>query len=1575
MEGDGTFYNSANKRTRKPVNRAAIEARLTPTAPEPPVAADPKFESQHGFNDDGTLTTFESQATEGIEQFDDKLAQSEMRLPKTQAELDADPLPSKAEMDAYFDGKQYLHDFSDGSTVDNAPMFETRHPDTPLGNAERKVDELEKELEGQAGYELEIEMEAIRDEIDQSPLAPLMEAFDGRQAEEGLYPDQYYKIFGDGGVRLIPTGKKGNVIQRDYITWALKAHPRDFKADRMVNKVFGAERRTLSQKRNWTIGLEHTDEISEQYRTTPVQTYAQNPDADNFEANIPEFLDDIKNLRSQRDRLRDYDANIKGIQLEKAEELKEAKRQELLAANDEVILQQGIVEPVRGSLNAEGAAREFSEASRIPQVGYEEAFESDVLDIGAVVAHNISIQNPANFSDPVIREQAERYIRDIRGPYTPEEVAELSDFALGRLVAENISTQNPRRGTIGPGGKGVRPDVAKPVIGTGDPVEQGLEYPVAGTSRATQSSMAETERSTRIQPSKGLPYKINSPDEADRALGAVYNPNPEIKVQVAAANLRGTIESGAYRTDAEDAFVRSMPGEDISLTKEMYTAVDEQNIDDIGSRAGFRLDPGRIANTGDQGQSIGPVTNSIIETTQRLDDGSRVWGDAALRDWDRLLKKYRIRKASVFKLKRNNDLERFTIIMERLSGNDVMRLSSNPRLAKEGIEEFVPAEELLNKPSIKKAVQGLEYNDRIRFIQAAQDGRIFLDNLRLFQNRVRGKRGQKLIPLLPDYMPHIRRMTLWRKFGGLYEGADMKNLDMLDFTAPPDIASTPGYAFNPRALARKWGLKDDVRELNADKLVRSYITTAMKDVFHTEIDRNIKANTKHWRKATKDDYSLKNIADAFDTYSAEAYLGVPSRASKVLRDWWVTNRRIPLKYLVGGKIAGDRALPSFVDASIMLKRGLTRSVFPLNWTWNTFIQTSSGLLTPVRYGVRNSIRAIDAITSSSVKEDIDKFAYVARTKGRRGSSVVLQDTGDEVFAYSEDMPWQDRALEWASFLSIQIEKHLTRHAIRAAYLRGQKLGYEGAELWQYASQGGARTQSMYNKADTVGALRSRELSALIPFQTFAFEMFNTLAETNIPIFRNFTGKLGAYESFGANTARGKATAYGRLKNLAIWFAGAVAINAIADRASNRKPWNASSFIPGWALLSGGVNGLGPGSAILPLKFSYAVTQAVQAAFTHGDPRGMASLGLRYFGLPGGTQIDKSWAGVEAVQEGVVREKDRTTKFEVDAPEMIGIKFDIPLVGEVNVTDAKINPEEFIKAYGQGIWSTNGGQEYLDQQLGRSREGQSTFGKIRAEVFEGFGLEELPHDRGGAQGRITRDIKEYLDAYYIIPTDPDVRKERGLPSRATFRKNNPELDARLFAAGRVSTLSAGPNLAEAKRIAKELIVEYGLLEQGGGFFTGRGVDQEQENIFRKVLGDRWVNSIIGGAGNFLRPYTPRPDFKPIDFGSSGNSTSNAEPQSSAPRISAKEGERLVRSQDKTPTEQWRLVSNYLTRENLVALQKIWDGKAISRAESSSLKAVFEKEPLGQTNFRTWSKQTLRQIQENSAVQMSREAVTV
>jgi len=1544
MEGDGTFYNSANKRTRKPVDRAAIESRLTPAAPEPPVAADPKYESQHGFNDDGTLTTFESQATEGIEQFDDKLAQGEMNLPKTQAELDAAMPPSDAEMPVYFDEEQYLYDFSDGETVDNAPLFETRHPDTPLGNAERKVDELEKELDARAEYELEVEMEALRDEIKDSPLAELMEVFDGRgRPEEGLYPDQYYKIFGGGGVDLFPTGKRGNVIQRDYITWALKAHPKDFKADPMVNKVFGAEHRALSQKRNWVIDLSYTDDVPEQYRT-----FGEFDET--YEFNAVTFLDEIDRLRSKRDRLRDYDANIEGIQLEEAAELKEAKRKELLDANDEVILQQGIVE-----------------------VDYS-------------VGNN--------------REIAERTINNLRGPYSPEEVAALPDFQLARLVAENISTQNPGRGTSGSiYAKGLNPRAVDPVVGTGDPVklgppdnlqqtqggirpditpqpsetyvkisgevneaarekqrlaaaqktlkpitgsvdevEQGLEYPVPG-STATQSSQAEVARATRITPTKGLPYKINSPAEAENARGAMYMPLPDSKSQVAASNLRGTIEAGMSRDAAQTAYLNAMPGEEIIPPKQMLKDIAEENLNDIGSITAHRLDPGRIANTVDRGQAIGSTTNTIIETTQRTDDAGRMWLDTGIRDWTRLLNKYRI--------KSNADKKRLTNIVEKLSFADVYREYDRAKLIDEtNLDEIVAAQDLLNKPPIAKAVQGLSYNDKIRFIQAAQDTRTFLDNLRIFQNQVRTKRKQKLIPWLDAYVPHIRKMTAWSKLGGFnYDQSDIAGRSIPDFTLP-------GTAFNQHELARKYGLPDESRELNADKLIRSYLTTAMKDVFHTEIDRNIKATTKLWRKAKKDNYSLDNAADAFDNYSAEAYLGVPSLGTKALRAIPIWNSRL--------NIGKGRALPSLMDATVMAKTGLTRTVFPFNWTWNTFIQTSSGLLTPVRYGVRNSLKALDAITSSSVRNDIDTFAYVARTKGRRGNSVVMQNTGDDVYAFNENIPWQDRWLEWASFLSTQIEKHLTRHAIRAAYLRGEKLGYEGAELWQFASQGGARTQSMYNKADTVGALRSREVSAMIPFQTFAFEMFNTLAELNVPILRSFTGKLGAYETFGANTARGKATTYGRLKNLAIWLAGAVAINAIADRASNRKPWNVSSFVPGWALLSGGVNGLGPGSAFLPQKIQYDVTSAVKAYINHGDKRELGSVGLRYLGLPGGTQIDKTWAGIEAVQDGVVRNKDRTTKFEVQAPEMKGIAFDIPFIGETNITDAKINPEEFLKTYGQGIWSTNGGQEYLDQQLGRNTEGQSTSGKIKADIAESFGLDRFPIDRGGKQGSLNRKFKKAKDAYYKIPTDEDARKERGLPTRTEFRRNNPEIDAQLFVAGQFSTLQS----SKAKEIAKELIVEHDLLNQGGGFFTGRGVDKEQEEIFRNVFGDRWVDSIIGGVGNAPMRSLPSTQPKREGYVPISPVTTPVEPQSAAP---------------KTASENWRLVSNYLTRDNLVALQKIWDGKEISRTESTSLKTVFEKVPLGQTNFRKWSKQTLRQLQENAVVRQRvrnpREAVTV
>jgi len=79
------------------------------------------------------------------------------------------------------------------------------------------------------------------------------------------------------------------------------------------------------------------------------------------------------------------------------------------------------------------------------------------------------------------------------------------------------------------------------------------------------------------------------------------------------------------------------------------------------------------------------------------------------------------------------------------------------------------------------------------------------------------------------------------------------------------------------------------------------------------------------------------------------------------------------------------------------------------------------------------------------------------------------------------------------------------------------------------------------------------------------------------------------------------------------------------------------------------------------------------------------------------------------------------------------------------------------------------------------------------------------------------------------------------------------------------------------------------------------------------------------------------------------------------------------------QNWEKVSAVLTQSDLIALQKVWSEGTLTREETASLRRAWSKENLGQSNFKTWMKQTLRQVQQNAAVakrmQNTRELVTV
>ena len=72
-------------------------------------------------------------------------------------------------------------------------------------------------------------------------------------------------------------------------------------------------------------------------------------------------------------------------------------------------------------------------------------------------------------------------------------------------------------------------------------------------------------------------------------------------------------------------------------------------------------------------------------------------------------------------------------------------------------------------------------------------------------------------------------------------------------------------------------------------------------------------------------------------------------------------------------------------------------------------------------------------------------------------------------------------------------------------------------------------------------------------------------------------------------------------------------------------------------------------------------------------------------------------------------------------------------------------------------------------------------------------------------------------------------------------------------------------------------------------------------------------------------------------------------------------------DSPNTAKWNTIRQDFRSQDFIALTKVWGGDKLSTEEEASLKAVFAKHPLGQTNFNVWLKQTLRQVQTGAAVE--------
>ena len=373
--------------------------------------------------------------------------------------------------------------------------------------------------------------------------------------------------------------------------------------------------------------------------------------------------------------------------------------------------------------------------------------------------------------------------------------------------------------------------------------------------------------------------------------------------------------------------------------------------------------------------------------------------------------------------------------------------------------------DLLRRPGIQASLKNIPGAQRAQLVESARQMRLLYDDIWKQMNTVRAQLGKSDISYLEKYSPEqIRDMNVWGKTTGFKK----KINDIMSKKAPlPDYVK-PNAPFNPRAMARENGIPYEEQEMSSIKLMEDYIVTASREMFNTPIIENNKVFIEQLRSA-----GLNNSADLLDRWTAEAYANI----SPTLDRWL----NLPGKAKKGVRL---------------FNQARNLGVFAWNFGWSLITQIQSQALTFGRYGGVNTFKGMfEWISNPALRNQTAKDYYSYMVKSQKQGRVTTQDVknmiGEEI-KISKSIG--DLADDVGFFIIYEMEKLLTGSSIRAAYLDGFQKGLRGRALQEYASDGGAKTQSMYNDEDRPGVLRNLLVKTGAPFQTYAYEMVNTCRE-------------------------------------------------------------------------------------------------------------------------------------------------------------------------------------------------------------------------------------------------------------------------------------------------------------------------------------------------------------------------------------------------------------------------------------------------------------------------------------------------
>lgn len=692
-----------------------------------------------------------------------------------------------------------------------------------------------------------------------------------------------------------------------------------------------------------------------------------------------------------------------------------------------------------------------------------------------------------------------------------------------------------------------------------------------------------------------------------------------------------------------------------------------------------------------------------------------------------------------------------------------------------------PIEEVLARPEVQEVVGKYPVDVQENIMRYAQEVRVLYEAVRADTNVVRAKLGKEPIPHLDNYLPWIYKTNIWGRLFGLKVKPEF--LKQKGFIPDYIKASEP---FNARALAREGGLAHYEKIRDPRRLMLDYFGVMTQDMFYTPIIQNAKAHAAVMKE------KAPAAADWVVDTAVESYAGTPGAVSRAAR----------------------KVLPPFLrNPLIALRRNLTRAVFPLNWTWNLFVQTSSLALTVLQQGLGYTIKGTQFLWNPKAQETVVKmFSYII--KQRIEGSLIYQDLGaivqKEHYLTRSKL---DTATHYANFLTRLIEQKVTGVSCYAGYLRAKDMGYSEADAIDFGSEAGAKSQSRYDIAGVPGVLRSPEVGAVVPFQTFAFEAFNSIGEVSgFKVLR-----AGAWRTAGASTKEGQSIKWDRLKKFLAFFAVLWAFNTAGEIFIRRKPWQPTSFIPFASLMMSGIEPHTTWNYPFPMRYIGEVTNAMKAYFIYGNWEPLTSWFVKYH-TPGGVQIDRVIGGVTAVIDGEVKDVAGDTLYEIEN-----------------------NPVEWIKAITMGPYQTEGGREFrdrmegvepttdkyledsskLEEQLGKEIEGEyyllTDYGRdidnmlvdwqqkqetlIEEESMEWSGLPKYIITAEGSPFPPLAQFRVYSgmlwEDYYNIPSE----------DRLQYRKDNPEVEAVLYFWYKISTLRS----EAAKSLVQGLFEYYGVME--------------------------------------------------------------------------------------------------------------------------------------------------------------------